>query len=248
MTWLDGFQRVTYAHTPGLPSWPVRGIVFHTTEGSTFEGADSVYRRTNAAPHFTVDPWRELRVQHIDTDLGAYALRNLSGGVETNTTGVVQIEVVPLLSTRTMKRGDRFEIRLAEPLVIDGAVLLPAGLTGGGEVVHAAGPSIGGKPGEVILAARYLDYDGRRIPLKAMKLGRAGQDNGAASLAVSMVTPIGMFIPGGHVEIVAGSRANAKLAADIILSPLAPSTPTGAPTAGSVDSPPADTTNQDPPQ
>ena len=161
---------------------------------------------------------------------------------------VVQIEVVPLLSTRTMKRGDRFEIRLAEPLVIDGAVLLPAGLTGGGEVVHAAGPSIGGKPGEVILAARYLDYDGRRIPLKAMKLGRAGQDNGAASLAVSMVTPIGMFIPGGHVEIVAGSRANAKLAADIILSPLAPSTPTGAPTAGSVDSPPADTTNQDPPQ
>jgi hypothetical protein len=161
---------------------------------------------------------------------------------------VVQIEVVPLLSTRTMKRGDRFEIRLAEPLVIDGAVLLPAGLTGGGEVVHAAGPSIGGKPGEVILAARYLDYDGRRIPLKAMKLGRAGQDNGAASLAVSMVTPIGMFIPGGHVEIVAGSRANAKLAADIILSPVAPSTPIEAPTAGSVDSPPAETTNQDPPQ
>ena len=31
------------------------------------------------------------------------------------------------------------------------------------------------QPGEVILAARYLDYDGRRIPLKAMKLGRAGQ-------------------------------------------------------------------------
>jgi hypothetical protein len=94
VTWLDGFQRVTYAHAPGLPSWPIRGVVFHTTEGSTFEGADSVYRRTNAAPHFTVDPWRELRVQHIDTDLGAYALRNLPGGVETNTTGVVQIEVV----------------------------------------------------------------------------------------------------------------------------------------------------------
>jgi hypothetical protein len=96
VTWLDGFQRVTYDHTPGLGTTPApnRGIVFHTTEGSTFEGADSVYRRTQAAPHFTVDPWRELRVQHIDTDLGAYALRNLAGGVETNTLDVVQVEIV----------------------------------------------------------------------------------------------------------------------------------------------------------
>lgn len=156
---------------------------------------------------------------------------------------LVQIEVVPLLSTKTMKRGDRFEIRLAEPLIVDRVVLLPAGLTGGGEVVHAAGPSLGGKPGEVILAARYLDYDGRRIPLKGMKLGRAGQDNGAASLAVSMVTPIGMFIPGGHVEIVAGSRANAKLAADTILSPVEPSAPAAAPAP--TENPITDTSNQD---
>lgn len=159
---------------------------------------------------------------------------------------LVQIEVVPLLSTKTMKRGDRFEIRLAEPLIVDRVVLLPAGLTGGGEVVHAAGPSLGGKPGEVILAARYLDYDGRRIPLKGMKLGRAGQDNGAASLAVSMVTPIGMFIPGGHVEIVAGSRANAKLAADTILSPVEPSAPAAAPAP--TENPITDTSNQDQPQ
>lgn len=95
MTWLDGFQRVQYPHTPGLRyTTPIRAVLFHTTEGSTFEGADSVFRRVNAAPHFTVDPWRELRVQHIDTDLASYALRNLPGGVETNTAGIIQIEVV----------------------------------------------------------------------------------------------------------------------------------------------------------
>ncbi len=161
---------------------------------------------------------------------------------------LVQIEVVPLLSTKSMKRGDRFEIRLAEPLIVDGAVLLPAGLTGGGEVVHAAGPSMGGKPGEVILAARYLDYDGRRIPLKGMKLGRAGQDNGVASLAVSMITPVGMFIPGGHVEIVAGSRANAKLATDLTLSPAALPDPASGSTPDPVEIPVADSTTQDQPQ
>lgn len=95
MTWLDGFQKVTYAHTPGLAyTRPVRGIVFHTTEGGTEFGAFGVYSRIQAAPHFTVNPETRTRYQHIDTDLGAYALRNLAGGVETNTSGVVQIELV----------------------------------------------------------------------------------------------------------------------------------------------------------
>lgn len=95
MTWLDGFQKVTYAHTPGLAyTRPVRGIVFHTTEGGTESGAFSVYTRIQAAPHSTVNPETKTRYQHIDTDLGAYALRNLAGGVETNTSGVVQIELV----------------------------------------------------------------------------------------------------------------------------------------------------------
>lgn len=95
MTWLDRFQKVWYPHTPGLRySEDIRAVLFHSTEGSTFEGADSVFRRSMSAPHFTVDPWRELRVQHIDTDLASYALQNLAGGVETNTAGVIQIEVV----------------------------------------------------------------------------------------------------------------------------------------------------------
>lgn len=95
MTWLDGFQRATYPHTPGLTYVsPVRGIVFHTTEGGTEQGAFSVYSRIAAAPHFTVNPTTFAKYQHIDTALGAYALRNLAGGVETNTAGVVQIELV----------------------------------------------------------------------------------------------------------------------------------------------------------
>lgn len=95
MVWLDGFQKVTYAHTPGLAyTRPVRGVVFHTTEGGTEFGAFGVYSRIQAAPHFTVNPETKTRCQHIDTDLGAYALRNLAGGVETNTSGVVQVELV----------------------------------------------------------------------------------------------------------------------------------------------------------
>lgn len=133
---------------------------------------------------------------------------------------IIELQLVGPVSTRTARRGDQFEIRLAEPLVIDGKVVVPAGVMGLGQIVHAAGPSIGGKPGELILAARFLQFGDQRISLKAMKLGKAGNDNSAAVLIGSMITPLAMFVTGGQVEIPAGTRANAKIAADFTAPPL----------------------------
>lgn len=67
-------------------------IVWHTTEGSTTEGAIATFRRTGYWPHFTVGP--EGVAQHIDTSTAAFALRNASGGAQTNTSCCWQIEVV----------------------------------------------------------------------------------------------------------------------------------------------------------
>lgn len=152
---------------------------------------------------------------------------------------IVELEVVPLLSTKTLKRGDKYEIRLAAPLVVDGQTILPAGIMGLGEVVHSAGGSIGGKPGEMILAARFLQYGDQRIPLKGMKLGAVGRDNSGAVLAATMVTALFMFIPGGEVQVAAGTRANAKLATDLLLPPVAPVDGAGLPAAPAAAAAPA---------
>ncbi len=68
-------------------------IVLHTTESATFTPASGSYFGHSSYPHFTVE--RDGTVwQHIDTARGARALRNNSGGVETNRARAVQIEVV----------------------------------------------------------------------------------------------------------------------------------------------------------
>lgn len=67
-------------------------IVHHTTEGSTAEGAFAAFRANRSDPHFTIDSAKIY--QHIDTGQAARALRNPSGGVETNRDSAVQIEVV----------------------------------------------------------------------------------------------------------------------------------------------------------
>ena len=67
-------------------------IVHHTTEGSSAQGAFSAFEANRSDPHFTVDA--NGIFQHIDTAQSARALRNPSGGVETNRDSAVQIEVV----------------------------------------------------------------------------------------------------------------------------------------------------------
>lgn len=69
-------------------------IVLHTTEGSSIEGAVSVYQRQYASPHLTVDPWSGRKAQHLPLDVAAYALENRAGGVETNRQHTVQVEIV----------------------------------------------------------------------------------------------------------------------------------------------------------
>lgn len=69
--------------------------ILHTTEGSKATGAFSAYKKNNSWPHFTVDRDTNYTVyQHVDTAKASRSLRNLSGGVETNRGGAIQIEVV----------------------------------------------------------------------------------------------------------------------------------------------------------
>ena len=67
-------------------------IVHHTTEGSSAQGAFDAFKAHRSDPHFTVDSMTVY--QHIDTAETARSLQNLPGGVETNHSSAVQIEVV----------------------------------------------------------------------------------------------------------------------------------------------------------
>ena len=57
--------------------------------------------------------------------LPAAACCRLAAGV------VVELELAQEVSTKTVKSGDHFAVRLATPVVVDGQVLAPAGASGG---------------------------------------------------------------------------------------------------------------------
>lgn len=134
---------------------------------------------------------------------------------------VVTVELTQALSASHAQSGDHFGLRLAEPITIEGAVVIPAGVTGQGEVIDAKPAGIGGRPGRLILAARYLEQGDLRLRLQSFKIdGAGGRDNsGLAVGATIAVGIVGALVPGGGVDYAPGARATAKISSDIMVPP-----------------------------
>ena len=130
----------------------------------------------------------------------------------------ILIRIDALVSSRTATRGQMFPISLAEPVVIDGVEIIPAGITGEGQVVHAAGRGFGGRAGELILAARYLNWGDRRIALRSMRVSESGrQQSGVAVAASALVTVAGFLVTGTSAEVQPGEVAAARIAQPVVI-------------------------------
>ncbi len=132
----------------------------------------------------------------------------------------IYVELVDELSSKTSLRGDTFRIKLSEAIRVDGQIVIPAGTGGRGEVIDAARAGMGGKPGELVLAARFLTLDGRQIPLRSFKLGGHGNNSSKeAQTAVLLFGVVGLAMRGGDMVLQVGAEASAKIAADVTLPP-----------------------------
>lgn len=73
-------------------------LTWHTTEGSSADGAVAAYRAAGVCPHFTIgyDNTRRQRVlyQHLPLNRAASALKHPTGTQETNRCNNWQVEVV----------------------------------------------------------------------------------------------------------------------------------------------------------
>lgn len=130
----------------------------------------------------------------------------------------VELELIDRLNSLDNHNGDRFGIRLRVPIRFGERIVVPAGATGLGEVVHAARARAAGKAGELIVAARYIEADGVRYPLRGFRIGAStGESNVAAAGATAvLVAPVlSLFIVGGNVTYPVGMAAIARLSAPV---------------------------------
>jgi len=129
---------------------------------------------------------------------------------------VLEIVIDRELRSDRVVPGERFPLHLAEPVVIGGRELLPAGLTGEGEVIDAKKSGIGGVAGSIVVNARYLQCGANRIPIGKMHLVDTGKSGTAtATILSAAIGPLGMLVKGHNGMIVEGAVADAKITADM---------------------------------
>jgi hypothetical protein len=131
------------------------------------------------------------------------------------------LKVMEDLSSKTSKIGDPVTLELANPIIVKGKTLVPAGTPATAEVIDVQHIGFGGKPGSMIVAARYLKYRNMNIPLRSFQLGGVGKDNMPLSTAVGLAAGmVGLLITGRNYNVPKGALASAKIREDIILPPV----------------------------
>ena len=127
----------------------------------------------------------------------------------------ILVQFTQLVSSKTAKNDDMFDLKLAEPVMLNGQIVIPADTPGKGQVVDAGKAGMGGKPGKLVLAGRYLEFQGRKVPIHGLKMSVGGKGNVNGAMAASML--VGVFalgVTGGDVEVQPGMYAAAKLGED----------------------------------
>lgn len=129
---------------------------------------------------------------------------------------IVRVEVTTPLSSESNARGDAVVLRLVEPIVVNGQVVVAAGAEGAGEVLDVANAS-GTRPGKLVIAGHYLTIAGRIAPLRGMQIMIAGE----VSRQVLWTGSTGGSVSMRGTAIVAPARSlsiSAQLAEDLDVS------------------------------
>ncbi|HET9865001.1 MAG TPA: hypothetical protein VFP37_16270 [Steroidobacteraceae bacterium] len=138
----------------------------------------------------------------------------------------VVVRIEDSISSNQNRRGDRFRITVDEDVRIGDVLVIPAGSTGEGEVVHAAKSGAGGKAGELILAARFVRVGDAEVRLRSLALGARGKDHTNDALAAGFaIGPFAMFVKGGIVTVPAETLGLAKTAQELMLPAVVSPTP-----------------------
>jgi hypothetical protein len=124
----------------------------------------------------------------------------------------VHLRLLEPVASNTRKHGDRFPLEVVEPVLVDGAPVIPIGARGEGEVVHAARGGFGGKAGELILVSRFVLVGDRTVQLRSFSAG-SGKDRTNLALGLSFAL-VGIFVTGKDIALPAGTDVFAKVATD----------------------------------
>jgi hypothetical protein len=118
----------------------------------------------------------------------------------------VALMVLREVSARTATPGLRFPLETIDPVIVDNAVVIPAGTQAWGEVVDAEPPGTGGRGGRISARLLYIEAGDRQVRVDgnaSTETRRSSRDVTALSASIG---PFALLARGHDARIKAGAR------------------------------------------
>ena len=129
----------------------------------------------------------------------------------------VPMVTVAALSSKRAQEGQRFDLTVAEDVLVGGLVAIPKGARGVGEVSRVVGKGVGGRAGKLQVRVLFVEIGGARIRLD----GKAGEKGASGLAPVVLAAPlVGIFagfISGKSATLPAGTPVDGFVHDDVPL-------------------------------
>lgn len=155
--------------------------------------------------------------------MAAVSLPGLADDVVVNNSPPVSLVLLDKLMSGRSKVGDQVRYQTAATVYAGNhQALIPAGSPAFGTVTRSKGSGMFGKRGQLSFTCEYIVLpDGSHVPLHGANVQKAGANDIAATAAVTvLVSPLGLLIKGGTVEVDAGTPTTMYIADGAKVTPL----------------------------
>lgn len=131
---------------------------------------------------------------------------------------IVPLVTTAAVSSKTHRQGDRFALKVSDPVLVDGRIVIPKGAPATGEVARQRGVGAFGREGRLEITLLYVTVDGRNIRLTGQESesGRSGAVP-AYTAGVVVAGALGAVIKGKEAVIPAGTPMTGLVYRDIPL-------------------------------
>jgi hypothetical protein len=131
----------------------------------------------------------------------------------------VRLATQAAIDSRSVRQGQRFALRVTEPVKVGDRIIIPLGTVAVGEVEAVDARSSGGRAGKLALVPLFIEWRGERIFLRGRR-EQVGVSNVGASVAVTVLfSPLGGLISGRSASLPAGSVIDGEIRSDVKIAP-----------------------------
>jgi hypothetical protein len=119
---------------------------------------------------------------------------------------------------KKLRVGQRFQMEVAAPVTLNGAVVIPAGSPAVGEVTHVRNKGMWGKSGGINARVLHVHANGRQIRLTGQVDDKGTTGTAGVVGAVAFVPVAGFFVTGTSAELPVGAPVKAFLDEDLTIA------------------------------